>query len=350
MSDSKPADPGQAIQKAEAPALARSQVSVGHQGVVLSNFAELMAFAKVCADAGVGPKGTTQAQAAVAIQAGLERGMGPLGGLQSAVIINGILSWRGSAVVALIQNSGVLVPGTWRSWVENPGTEQAIGYCRALRKGYAEPFLRSFSVRDAKKAVLWNKGGPWTARPDNMLEWRAIGDMGRFHFYDVLGNLPIAEDVEAGGIGPVGQEAARELPGERQPAPVTLVQDPILAELAAGAKALEPILVEATLVAPEIVTDSSLPATELELRNRDGSVAARIVNLAPPAKTPEVRAQSDPAVERDVEAINQSVEEAFPKAKSIDPGGPCPRCSTKRNELNGCDLCGWPGPDNGERP
>ena len=34
----------------------------------------------------------------------------------------------------------------------------------------------------------------------------------------------------------------------------------------------------------------------------------------------------------------------FPvEVKTIEPGGPCPRCKAKRNAMNGCDVCGWPG-------
>ncbi|MCJ7797821.1 MAG: hypothetical protein MUQ56_13860 [Thermoleophilia bacterium] len=288
MSDSKPADPGQAIQKSPA-----QSVQVGRGGVALQNLDDLLKFADMCVKGAVAPKGMTREAAAVAIQAGMERGLGPLGGLQAGVVINGVLSWRGWAAVGFIQNSPVIVPGTFKSWVENPATDQAVGYCRAQRRGYDQPFLRSFSVLDAKKAGLWKKGGPWDARPDNMLEWRAIGDMGRFHFGDVLGGFPIAEDVEAGGIGPA--EAPRELPATREPAPATLVADPILAELVPAARAVE--------------------------------------------------ASPSPMVQA---VIDAQVDEVFGPPK--DFGDKCPRCLAKLNAMAGCDVCGFPGTDNGERP
>jgi hypothetical protein len=314
MSDLKPPDPGQAIQKAN-PAAA---VTVGRAGVALQTLDELLRFAKMCVDGKVAPRGMeTPAAAAIAIQAGMERGLGPLGGLQAAIVINGVLSWRGWAAVGFIQNSGVCVPGTFKSWVENPATDQAVGHCLAQRRGYSEPFHRTFSVADAKKAGLWKKGGPWDSRPDNMIEWRAIGDMGRFHFGDVLGGFPIAEDVEAGGIGPVG--GPRELPSEARPAPPSFVKDPILAELAAGS-APQTVMVEATLV-----------------------------------QEPEMA----PAVRQE---IDKSVDEAFPvgplpptevvqTATGIEMRTPrCPRCKALLNAMMGCDVCGHPGADNGERP
>lgn len=305
MSETKPAA---AIEKAPA----RAAVSIGDRGIVLQNLDELMRFARICLEGGVCPKGFQPKDernedqirkavggVALAIQAGLERGLGLMGGLQATAVINGQLSWKGWAVIGFVQNSPVIVPGTWQSWVEGEGDARA-GYCRAQRKGYEKPFLRSFSVKDAKIAKLWLKEGPWQTRPDSMLEWRAIGDMARFHFPDVSGNLPIAEVSEAGGYGPT--EPQQEL--EVRPGPPAPVKDPILAALAPGS-APETVLVEATLV-PE------------------------------PEKVPAVRQE-----------IDRGVDEALGP-----PTGPsvCPRCKVKLNELEGCDCCGWPGPDNGERP
>lgn len=299
------ADEKQAIERAN-PA---SAVPVGRTGVALQNLDDLLRFAKMCTENGAAPKGMTHQQAAICIQAGLERGLGIMSGLQAGVVINGVLSWRGWAAVGFIQNSPVIVPGTFKSWVENAGTDQAIGYCRAQRRGYSEPFIRSFSVNDAKKAGLWRKAGPWESRPDNMLEWRAIGDMGRFHFGDVLGGMPIGEDVEAGGIGPV--EASSELPAKRLPEPPPPVQDPILAELVPASATPGPVIE----VVAEIVAEKAADGT-----------------LASPAE------------------IEASVDEAFPKsAKDFEsrpaPGMPCPRCKQPLNLMSGCDLCGFPGED-----
>ncbi len=302
----------------------RAMVPVGERGIALQNLDDLMKFAGMAVEE-LGQKGMTKGQAAIAIQAGLERGLGVLGGLQAAVVINNVLSWRGWAAVGFIQRSTVIVPGSFKSWVEGTGDDRA-GYCVAQRKGYAEPFLRKFSVKDAKVAKLWTKGGPWESRSDNMLEWRAIGDMSRFHFGDVMGNLPIAEDVEAGGYEPPA--TARELPAERRPAPPSPVRDPILAELAAGAQerqapaaAPQTVEVEATLVA-----DASMPRNVLHFVNSDGSLAGKIVGLA----EPELRRE-----------IDKSVEEAFPTPKSQAPN--CPRCAAQLNAMDGCDICGWPG-------
>lgn len=308
MNESRP--PGQAIVKAPN----QQQTLVGERGLAIRSLGELMEFAELIVRDGAAPKGFTKASAALAIQAGLERGLGIMGGLQAVIVVNGVVSWRGWAAVGLIQNSKVCVPGTFRSWCEGEGDER-VGYCRAQRVGYAEPFTRKFSVKDAKLAGLWNKDGPWRARPENMLEWRAIGDMGRFHFSDVLGGVPIDEDVLAGGIGPTSpQDMAAELPAAATPAPRTLVRDPILAALAPG-------------------SDDAVPLVEARLVEE-----APVVANGESEKTAEVQ-----------KVIDTQVDEIF-----LPPGAGlvsiCPRCKAKLNELRGCDVCGWPGPDNGERP
>lgn len=215
---------------------ALAKVGITNRGVMLQAMDDLKAFAETAVNSGTAPKGMNVGQAMMAIQAGLERGLGPLGGLQSCVVINGQLSWRGWAAKALILQSGLVVPGTFRNYhegtLDGPKAD-AVGYATAQRKGYDKPFVRTFSVADAKKAGLWNKGGPWQTRPGNMLEWRALGDLARFEFPEVLGGVPIADDVEGGYGAPA---VTVESPNERAKRPAPKITDPLLAEVVEGDK------------------------------------------------------------------------------------------------------------------
>lgn len=336
--------PTQAIQKANPAA----GVSMTKAGVMLQSLDDLLKFAKMCTENGAAPKGMNHQQAAICIQAGLERGLGIMAGLQAGVVVNGVLSWRGWAVIGLIQNSPVVVPGSFKSWAENPGTDQAVGHCVAQRRGYSDLFHRTFSVADAKKAGLWKKDGPWQARPDNMLEWRAVGDMGRFHFGDVLGGIPIAEDVEAGGLGPV--EGPRELPADARPAPSVAIKDPILAELAAGS-APEVIELEAMLVEEPLASQAARRTAEPPTSTAIGLAILRERAAAARAEIDKSVGEAFPVgplpptevVQTATGIVMRTPPGFFGTGKAIDPGGPCPRCQTKRNALNGCDTCGWPG-------
>jgi len=174
---------------------AAAAIEIGGNGVMLRSLEDLLRFARMAVSGGAAPKGMTEGQAAIAIQAGLERGLGPLGGLQQCVVINGVLSWRGQGAAALIQNSGKCKPGTLRFGCRGDG-DTRTGWATAHRVGYVDPDTREFSVKDARQAHLWGKAGPWTDHPGRMLAWRALGFLVRDVFPDVLGGFPLAEEAE----------------------------------------------------------------------------------------------------------------------------------------------------------
>ncbi len=309
---------------------ALAKVPMGARGVMLRGLNDLKEFAETAVTSGSAPKNMNTGQAMMAIQAGLERGLGPLGGLQACVVINGVLSWRGWAAKGLIQQSGLLVPGTLRTWhegnLDGPKAE-AVGYASAQRKGYDKPFVRTFSVKDARKAGLWTKSGPWTTRPGNMLEWRAIGDMARFEFPEILGGIPIADEVE-GGYGP--PEVTVESPTERAQRPAPKLQDPLLGEIVEG----DATGVEAAEDAAEEEKGEEAPARpEAPLEESEGG-------SDPPPETRKP-GQEPPAVP------------APAPRESTTEGGktdPCPRCG----EADGgyamfgeCGVCNYPEPEPG---
>jgi hypothetical protein len=174
---------------------AAALVKIGTRGVALTSLEDLVRFARLAAESGLCPKGMGSQAAAIAIQAGLERGMTPIAALQAFVVINGNLSVRGSAAHAMVENSPVCVPGSLRKFIDGEG-ENRCGVAVAWRKGYPSPEVRRFSVQDAITAKLWGKAGTWTTNPDRMLMWRAEGHLFTDVFPDVTGNFPIAEVAE----------------------------------------------------------------------------------------------------------------------------------------------------------
>lgn len=208
---------------------AAALVQVGDRGVMLRSLEDLMRFARMAVAGGAAPRGMSEGAAAIAIQAGLERGLGPLGGLQNIVVINGVASWRGQGAAALIQNSQVCKPGTLRFGVEGEG-DQMQGVARAHRVGYATPDVRIFTVEDARRARLWGKEGPWQQFPGRMLAWRALGLLARDVFPDVLGGFPIAEEAE--DFTPAAPAASpAERIAERAALPPPTAPDPLMAAL-----------------------------------------------------------------------------------------------------------------------
>lgn len=215
---------------------ASALVAIGEKGLVLKSMEELLRFAQLAVSSGAAPKGMTAGAAAMAIQAGLERGLGLLGGLQHCVVINGVLSWRGQGAVALIQNSPACRPGSLRFWPEGTG-EDTKGVAVAWRSGYAQPDRREFSVKDARQAHLWGKQGPWTEYPGRQLAWRALGFLARDIFPDVLGGFPMAE--EAQDFEPAGVEVTHFKSGSREMLPPPSSPDPLMATLGLESKPVE---------------------------------------------------------------------------------------------------------------
>jgi hypothetical protein len=202
----------------------RTPIEIADRGIILRSFAELQRFAQLVLESGAAPKGIdTAGKVAVAIQMGMERGMAPLGGLRAVFFVNGLPSWRGEAAVAIVRQSPLCM--SYRAWIEGEGDERR-GVCETHRRGDPAPVQTIFSVRDAMRAGLWSKAGPWKEYPDRQLRWRAIGFNLRDQFSDLLGGFPITEELrDIPGEQPV--EAPR---AERQPAAAP-PPDPLLATL-----------------------------------------------------------------------------------------------------------------------
>lgn len=227
---------------------AAAMVQIGNRGIQLRSFEELMRFANYAVQNGAAPKGMTAGQAALAIQAGLEMGLGPLGGLRFCTAINGLIGWRGEGVLALLVGSPVVSPGSLNAWVEGEG-EQRKGVAVALRKGYAQPHRSEFSVADARRAGLWEKSGPWSQYPDRQLKWRAIGFLGKDYFSDILGGFPLADEIADYAELPEGTTATDQRQRieavEKRAAELPPAQpDPLFQMISQGKKAAAPAVID----------------------------------------------------------------------------------------------------------
>ncbi len=225
-------------------------VRMTSSGIMVENLNDLLRFADTIVRDGAAPKGWGSGQVAIAVQAGLERGLGLLGGLTQGVVINGVFSWRGQAAVALIQTSGVCKPGTLRFGCDGDGDE-LVGYAEGHRVGYASRDRREFSVKDARLANLWDKSGPWQSYPKRMLAWRALGMLARDIFPDVLGGFALAEEQVDFDKGDRKRSTSPDVRPELSPPPSA---DPLMDAIAG-----KPDVVEA-----ELVPDVPAPPTEAE--------------------------------------------------------------------------------------
>ncbi len=135
----------------------------------------------------------------------MELGLPPQTGIGTLLPINGRFTVWGDGAVALIQRQRVIQKqeavtiGTPFSadvplgeWPDDHGW--SVSYWRV---GQDEPYVGTFTVRDAKRANLWMNSykKPWIMFPDRMLFNRARAFALRDGFADCLMGLGIAEEV-----------------------------------------------------------------------------------------------------------------------------------------------------------
>lgn len=168
------------------------------RAIVPSDFDSVWRLSVMIAHSGMAPSGIdTPEKIAVAVMHGLEIGLTPLAALQSIAVIGGRPSIWGDGAIALVRSSGLceFVHET----IDGDG-DNRTARCETKRKGDPQSVVRTFSIRDAKTAKLWEKRGkngndtPWITNPDRMLQMRARAFALRDAFADVLKGLAIAEE------------------------------------------------------------------------------------------------------------------------------------------------------------
>lgn len=193
--NTKPAD-------AKVPAI-RTNTGVSREVAPLmpKNLAEAYQLSKALAASRLTPKGIeTAEQVLLVIQAGSEVGFAPSQSLQSFAVINGRVGMYGDAIPALLWSRGFKL----KEWFDDPA-DPKVAFCRVTRPE-GDVIERSFSVKQATKAKLIGKQGPWTEYPERMLQMRARAWAARDGAADVLRGLPVYEEIvdipaEEKGVG-----------------------------------------------------------------------------------------------------------------------------------------------------
>ena len=178
------------------------------------NIGNAYAVADLLVKTGFAPKGYTVDTAVVAMIAGNRLGLDALSSVQGIAVVNGRPCLWGDQRAAIIQGSPVY--GGQR--VEYFGAGDEAG-CRvtAWRKGGEDnPTVETFTVKDAKRAGLWGKPGPWTQYPRQMLFNRARAFAYRHAFADALFGVGFREEEEdAAPLAPVGApQTIRPVPAD----------------------------------------------------------------------------------------------------------------------------------------
>lgn len=186
--------------------------------------------AKAVCLSGLAPKGLEKPEAVmIAIMHGMEVGLTPMMALQKIAVINGRPTIWGDGALGLVRGSGLCEYVTEK--IEGIG-DKRVAICTAKRKGEPDPIVRRFSVDDAKRASLWDKGGPWKQYPERMLAMRARAFALRDGFADVLGGLYLTEELQGTENGTMKDITAPPPPPvpAAQPIPIEQVIEGVIAE------------------------------------------------------------------------------------------------------------------------
>lgn len=211
--------PSSVIEEAETanlPAHREKAQLVAHDGGVLPimprNIEEAQRYANGLIAAGVVPASFSEhgvpdpSKVLMGVLKAMEIGVPPQTGLAGLYIVNNRFSVYGDLAAALVQRTGQverqttaeLGAGAFDPDAPLGEWPDAYGFRVCYwRKGQADPYVGEFTVRDAKRAGLWNNARrqPWIAYPKRMLFNRARAFALRDGFADGLNGLTIAEEV-----------------------------------------------------------------------------------------------------------------------------------------------------------
>jgi hypothetical protein len=154
-------------------------------------------------------KGKVPAVVVVLLQA-QQLAIPPMTALQHVIPVNGLLSIKGDLAKTMIFASGKLKKDSWIEDVTGSiEQENMVITIQATRDDNGITLTRFFSVDKAKRMGLWitsaqvngtdgwkYKKSAWYKTPDRMLMYRALGNIARDLFSDVLLNMYTTEEAQ----------------------------------------------------------------------------------------------------------------------------------------------------------
>lgn len=177
--------------------------ALSSQSFMPTNYADAMAFCERAAKADFIPSSIKNKPMDIflAWQMGVAVGLDFFAAIQNIAVINGKPCIWGDAALAVIMNHPHYQEHEeWYEVKKQRVTSflatdpDLVAFCSITRKGQ-KPTIKSFGVKNAMQAKLWEKAGPWQQYPDRMLQMRARGFAMRDALPGALKGLSIREEV-----------------------------------------------------------------------------------------------------------------------------------------------------------
>lgn len=214
-----------------------------------TTYAEAMTFCEKAAKADfipVGLKGKPM-DIFLAWQMGATIGLDFFASIQNIAVINGRPCIWGDAALAVVVSHAHYVAHD--EWFEIKGKRvtsflnkdpDLVAFCSITRKGQ-EPKIKSFSVKDAMQAKLWEKPGVWQQYPQRMLQMRARSWAIRDSFPDALKGIAVREEIidlppedyhviDEKEQPKLGIQAVKQAVASKMPEPAPIVEAEIIEE------------------------------------------------------------------------------------------------------------------------
>lgn len=163
------------------------------KGIVPQTIEEVLTLSETFACSQMCPqvfRGNVQDVATV-IFYGLEVGLPPFQAMQNIAVVNGRPCLWGDALPALIYKHGHQL----EEKIEGEGDDM-VATCTLTRGDTGQKITKTFTIKQAKKAGLFNKKGVWQTYPDRMLQMRARSFAVRDGASDAMVGLAVAEEVQ----------------------------------------------------------------------------------------------------------------------------------------------------------
>lgn len=148
---------------------------------------------------------STEARATMIVMQGMELGLPPMQSVQLLAMINGRITAHSEAVPGILLSKGFKIK---KSFAGTEYEDDFKAVCELTRPD-GQVFVTEFSVRDAKKADLWDQSptktsysktkpndSAWFRYPKRMLWARALGFASKDGGSDAMRGLMVREEVE----------------------------------------------------------------------------------------------------------------------------------------------------------
>lgn len=301
-------------------------------------FKKLEYLAKTAISSGIVPRGIDTPQKAIIIlMDAREVGIPPMTALKGGYPVNGKVAYEGWIALTLIRQR---VKGAILKFIEKSEAAAIIDTWRpgdqTDEKGNPIFTRYEFTAEDAISAGL-NVKDTYKKYPIDMLLWRAVGRMKRFHYPDVTSGAPLVEEIEyippdkpidpPSGPKPEIAEATSTEDGVVLPK-LTPVRAPSASDLdkphstESSAPASEPELVEEVPPipfgnGPDVVEDDGLTPTAEEKASMEASKAPQNPPPPPSPSGDENTPEKGDSYEPTAEELDNVVLDAMGAAKNI---------------------------------